>query len=81
MPGNCCKRIAARVKQKFISGIRSEETGGLLNYYTLQVRDKAITDEIICVFERKLDALNWVFYPMMLGVIILNLANYIAKVT
>ena len=73
----CCKKIAARVKQKFISGVRSEETGGILNYYTLHVRDKAIADEIIQDFEKKLDALSWLYYPVIFGVLILNMVNYL----
>jgi hypothetical protein len=41
---NFCKTFAARIKQKFLSGVRDEETGGLLNYYTLKVRDKEIDE-------------------------------------
>ena len=38
----CSRKIVKIIRQKFISGVRSEETGGLLNYYTLNVRDNSI---------------------------------------
>ena len=76
---DCSKKIVNRIRQKFISGVRSEETGGLLNYYTLHVRDKAIAGYIVQNFESKVDAISWIFYPLCFGITILNIANYLSN--
>ena len=38
-----------------------------------------MADEIIHVFERKLDGINWILYPILFGILILNYSNYLAK--
>ncbi len=68
-----------KIKYKFTSGVRSEETGGLLNYYTLKIRDKAIADELVRVFEKKLDDMNWSVYPSFTSIILVQICNYFAK--
>ena len=75
----CSRKIVNIIRQKFISGVRSEETGGLLNYYTLHVRDKAIAGYIVQNFESKVDAISWIFYPVIFFVLILNIANYLGN--
>jgi hypothetical protein len=40
---NCCRRL----KLKFQSYIRSEETGGQFNYITLYIREKVSADLLI----------------------------------
>jgi hypothetical protein len=32
----------ARIKAFFLKGVSAEETGGLLNYYTLKIMDKTM---------------------------------------
>jgi hypothetical protein len=43
---NTKNTLLARIKTFFLKGVRHEDTGGLLNYYTLKIRDKTMEKQL-----------------------------------
>ena len=73
---NTKNTLITRIKAFFLKGVRHEETGGFLNYYTLKIRDKTMEKQLQEILTNKYDWAVW-FVIIGTGVAFcIYIANY-----
>ena len=73
---NTKNTLITRIKAFFLKGVRHVETGGLLNYYTLKIRDKTMEKQMQETLTNKND---WALSFVIIGtgvIFCIYIANY-----